>query len=70
MRIYDVVRGTEYHATVRVQGDGQKVWTFDLQWKDFWVNADKQKMIEQAIDHDPNAAILCVEGFTIKQRPV
>lgn len=70
MRIYDVFGGTECHATVCVQDDGQKIWTFDPQWKDFWVNADKQKRIEQAIDHDPNTEILCVEGFTLKQRSV
>ncbi len=67
VKIYKVFRGTEYHATLCVQSDGQKIWTFDPQWKDFWVDTDKQKMIEQAIDHDPNAAILCVENFTIKQ---
>ena len=70
MRIYDVFGGTEYHATVCVQDDGQKVWTFDPQWKDFWVDADKQRMIDQVIDHDPNAAILCVKGFTMRQRSV
>ena len=70
MRIYDVFGGTEYHATVSVQDDGQKVWTLDPQWKDFWLDTDKQKMIEQTINHDPNAAILCVDVFTIKQRSV
>lgn len=68
MRIYDVFAGTGYHASVCVQDDGQKVWTFDPQWKDFWVDADRQKTIERAIDHDPYAAILYVEGFTIKRR--
>lgn len=67
---YDVFSGTAYHATVCVQDDGRKVWTFDPQWKDFWVDADKQKVIEQAIDHHPNASILSVEGFAIKQRSV
>lgn len=70
MRIYDVFGGTKQHATVCVQDDGPKVWKFDSQWKDFWVDADKQKMIEKVIDHDPNAAILSIEGFTIKQRSV
>lgn len=68
--IYDVFGGAEYRATVCVQDDGRKVWTFGPQWKDFWVDADKQKMIEQAISHDPNAAILSVEGFTVKHRSV
>lgn len=69
MRIYDVF-GADYQATVSVQDDGQKDWTFDPQWKDFWVDAVVQKTIEQAIDHDPNVAKLCVAGFTIKQRSV
>ena len=69
MRTYDVFAGTEQHATVCMQDDGRKVWRFDPQWKDFWV-ADKQKMIEQAIDHDPNAAIISVEGFIVRQRSV
>jgi len=46
MRTYDVYSGTECHASVCVQDDGQKVWTFAPEWKDFWVDADKQKVIE------------------------
>jgi len=53
---------------VCVQDDGQKVWTFAPEWKDFWVDADKQKVIEWGIDHDPNAPLLTHAGFTIRLR--
>ena len=51
-----------------VQDDGQKVWTFDPEWKDFWVDVNIQEAIAWAIDHDPNAMIMSYEGFTIRQR--
>jgi hypothetical protein len=53
MRTYDVYHVREHNATVSVQDDGQKVWTFG-EWKDFWVDADTQKAIEWVIDNDPN----------------
>ena len=68
MRTYDVYSGTEGHASVCVQDDGQKVWTFTPEWKDFWVEADKQKVIEWDIDHDPNAPLLTHADFTIRLR--
>ena len=68
MRTYDVYSGTECHASVCVQDDGQKVWTFAPEWKDFWVDADKQKVIEWGIDHDPKAPLLTHAGFTIRLR--
>lgn len=67
MRIYKVFSGAEYYATVCLQNDGQKVWTFAPEWKDFWVDADKQKMIGQAIDRYPDTAIFKYENFTIRQ---
>src|SRR6266853_164697 len=62
MKIYDVY-GTQYHASICVQDDGQKVWTFDPLWQAFW-----QKAIEHAIENEPHASVIPYEGFTIRQR--
>jgi hypothetical protein len=68
MRTYDVYHVREHNATVSVQDDGQKVWTFG-EWKDFWVDADTQKAIEWVIDHDPNTETMVYEKkFTIQKR--
>ena len=66
-RIYDVYYGAEHNATVGVQDNGQKVWTFG-QWQDFWVDTDRQKAITEAIDRYPTVVSFVFEGFTIRQR--
>ena len=69
MRTYKVSRGTEYLATVCVQDDGQKDWTFAPEWTDFWLDANDQEAIEQAIGHAPNETVMVYEdkGYTIRQ---
>jgi hypothetical protein len=67
MMVYDIY-GTQYHASVCVQDDGQKVWTFAPLWKDFWSEATRQKTLEQAIDNEPHAAVIRYGGFTIRRR--
>jgi hypothetical protein len=67
MKIYDIY-GTQYHASICVQDDGQKVWTFDPLWQAFWQKATSQKAIEHAIENEPHASVIPYEGFTIRQR--
>ena len=57
MRIYDIY-GTQYHASICVQEDGQKVWTFDPLWQAFWQEATRQKAIEHAIENEPHASVI------------
>ena len=69
MRIYDVYYGTKLYATVCVQDDGQKIWTPNPEWGDFWLEDDNQKAIEKTIDN-PNISDFTFEKLTIKQRPL
>jgi hypothetical protein len=67
MTIYDVY-GTQHHASICVQADGEKVWTFDPLWEDFWHDATRQKVMEQALDNDPHAAVIYAEGVSMRTR--
>ena len=67
MTIYDVY-GTQHHASLCVQADGEKVWTFDPLWEDFWHDATRQKVMEQALDNDPHAAVIYAAGVSMRTR--
>jgi len=73
MKMYDIYRGQEVAACVRLQDGGQMAWAYRQEPSDgqgFWWNSDDQHLIEELIRDFPQRLVLAVSEFTIRQREV
>ena len=68
MTIYDVLYGTEHHASVSVHDNREKRWTFNGERTTVRVDATSQKAIEAAIAQVPHATRVHYGAFTSQRR--
>jgi hypothetical protein len=71
MKMYDIYRGREVAACVRLHDGGRIEWAYRQERSDgegFWWNTDEQRLIEELIRDFPQRPVLAVSAFTIRQR--
>jgi hypothetical protein len=70
MRTYDVYRGQEVTACVRIRECGQIEWAYrqePFDWQGFWWSNDDKLLIEELIQDFPHRETLTVSEFTIRR---
>jgi hypothetical protein len=71
MRIYDVYRGQELKACIRVWNTEEIEWAYrpqEAEWNGFWWSNDVKLAIEQIIQHNPSVEEFALADFTIRRR--
>jgi hypothetical protein len=71
MRIYDVYRGQELKACIRIWDSEEIEWAYYPQvaeWSGFWWSNDTKVAIEHMIRAHPHVEEFPVQDFTIRRR--
>ena len=71
MRIYDVYRGQELKACIRVWNTGEIDWAYyseKAEWNGFWWSNDIKSAIEHVIQEYPNLDEFPMTDFVIRLR--
>ena len=73
MKIYDVFRGGELKASIRIWGTSEIEWTYrpvDAEYNGFWWGNDVKQAIEEMILDYPEREVFQVSDFMIRQRGI
>ena len=73
MKMYEVYRGQELKACIRIWGTDEIEWAYrpqEAEWNGFWWGNDVKWAIEQMIQEYPDREEFPISDFTIRRRSI